>query len=186
MQVLLLEILGQRYALETRHVIRVLPIMELTLLPRAHRFIAGIMNYHGTPVPVLDLAYIGSTPHTTLLVATTTATTTSKATVKLPADTSLATFDNRIILVNYVKLGRDTTSTEHLLGLRAEHVTGIRQIDPASIEHSGINDPHSPFLGRVIATEQPLLQLIDLTYLVPQEIASWLFDSHNSSNEIAC
>lgn len=53
---LLLFTLGQhRYALEARQVIEVVPLAELKEIPRAPDYVAGVLNYRGTPVPVLDI-----------------------------------------------------------------------------------------------------------------------------------
>ncbi len=88
-------------------------------------------------------------------------------------------FDTRLLLVEHAP----ADAVPRLLALRAEHVTGVRNIDPASIRDSGIHDPHSPFLGRVISSEQPMLQMIGLSKLLSTEVAAWLFDA---SGAVAC
>lgn len=53
---LLLQIGDTRYALDARHVVEVLPLVpvrEALTLPPA---LAGLMNYRGEPVPVVDLS----------------------------------------------------------------------------------------------------------------------------------
>ena len=173
MQVLVLQLAGVRYALETRHVVRVLPAMRLTPLPRCPAYIAGVMNLHGTPVPVLDLARIVTTAgiESDMQPAT--------ARVTDPAVDGGTCFDTRIVLAECGQPG----AARRLLGLRAEHVIGIRSIDPAAIAPSGVHDPHSGFLGQVIGNEQPMLQLITLQHLLPAHVATWLFDA---VTEAAC
>lgn len=45
----------ERYALETRHIVEVQPLRDLTPLPGTPRFLLGIVNVRGRIVPVLDL-----------------------------------------------------------------------------------------------------------------------------------
>lgn len=46
---------GERYAVDTRYVIEVLPLQMLTALPCTPPFIAGLVNVRGRIVTVLDL-----------------------------------------------------------------------------------------------------------------------------------
>lgn len=160
MQVLVFELGSQDYALPTRHIVRVLPMMALTRLAPAAEFIAGVMNFHGAAVPVIDLARVAGV-----------------AGARVKARPSGAapgiSFDTRIVLVDHVQ----PSGRQHLLGLLAEHVSGVRQIDAASVTGSGIRDPDAPFLGQVVATQPRLLQLIELTQLVPPQVCEWLFDA---------
>lgn len=176
MQVLLLQLGSQHYALDTRHVVRVLPAMRLVALPRTPAFIAGIMNYHGAPVPVLDLTLIGAVagietdlpdPPASSTLSTMSASITS-ANPAAPAGETW--FDTRIVLVSHLQPDGGT----RLLGLRAEHVTGTRSIDPAQIVDSGVQDRGSLFLGKLIAGVTPMLQLIELAQLLPPHVTRWL------------
>lgn len=45
----------QRYAVHLHAVERVLPMVAASPLPRAPAIVAGVINVHGRPVPVLDL-----------------------------------------------------------------------------------------------------------------------------------
>jgi chemotaxis-related protein WspB len=166
MQVLVLRLGGVHYALKTREVVRVLPAMRLTPMPRSPAFVAGIMNLHGTPVPVLDLARITSTAGIESDL--------QPASEVAPATVDSGTsFDTRIILVELARSG----DARHLLGLRAEHLTGIRSIDAADVASSGLHDPHSRFLGQVVGNQEPLLQLITLQDLLPAHVSAWLFEA---------
>ncbi|HLA72521.1 MAG TPA: chemotaxis protein CheW, partial [Steroidobacteraceae bacterium] len=46
---------SERYAVETRHVVEVHPLRDLTPLPGTPPFIRGIVNLRGRILPVLDL-----------------------------------------------------------------------------------------------------------------------------------
>lgn len=45
-----------RYALELRCINKVLPLMALQQIPQTPHYLAGIFNYQGVPVPVIDLS----------------------------------------------------------------------------------------------------------------------------------
>lgn len=52
---LLFKIGDDRYALEGARVVAVLPLLPLKPVPGTPEGIAGVINYHGSPVPVVDL-----------------------------------------------------------------------------------------------------------------------------------
>lgn len=55
---LLLELGGERYALDTSRVVEVLPLLDLREIPHAPGWIAGLFDYHGELVPVVDLSLL--------------------------------------------------------------------------------------------------------------------------------
>jgi chemotaxis-related protein WspB len=44
------------YALDAQQIVEILPLLDVTRVPRAPPGIAGLVNYRGTPVPVVDLS----------------------------------------------------------------------------------------------------------------------------------
>jgi len=55
LELLEFKLANERYALETRHVVEVHPLRELTPLPGTPPFIRGIVNLRGRILPVFDL-----------------------------------------------------------------------------------------------------------------------------------
>ena len=55
---LLMQLDGDRYALDIRQVAVVLPFVNLRAVPGAPAAVAGIIDYGGAPVPVVDLAQL--------------------------------------------------------------------------------------------------------------------------------
>ena len=53
---LLFQMGNDRYALEARRVVEVVPLLELKHLPQAPKGVAGIFNYRGHPVPAVDVS----------------------------------------------------------------------------------------------------------------------------------
>ncbi|WLI90326.1 chemotaxis protein CheW [Massilia sp. R2A-15] len=63
MKVLAFSIGPDRYGLRLGSIARVLPVVELKQIPLAPPFVAGLMDLHGEPVPVIDLSRLaGFTP----------------------------------------------------------------------------------------------------------------------------
>ena len=59
---LLFRMEGDRYALDAREVVEVLPLLRLKRIPEAPEWVAGVFSHRGVLVPVLDLcamAFVG-------------------------------------------------------------------------------------------------------------------------------
>jgi chemotaxis-related protein WspB len=119
MKVLVFAIASDRYGLPLQAVVRVLPALALKQIPLAPPFVAGLMDYHGQPVPVIDLSSLAGTAPEQLWL------------------------DSRIVLVDY-PVGE---GVHRLLGLLVEHVTGIETVDANALADPGIDG--APFLGEV-------------------------------------
>jgi len=145
MKVLVFLIGPDRYALRLGAVARVLPVMELKLLPLAPACVAGLMDFHGRPVPVIDLSRLAGLAPEQLC------------------------FDARIILVDYA-VGAGQVRA---LGLLAEHVVGIDSVRPETLAGSGVEA--APFLGQVASTANGMLQLVGIDDLLPPEVHAVLF-----------
>ena len=146
MKVLLFHIGRDRYGLPLARIVRVLPLLELKQLPLTPDYVAGLMDLHGTPVPVIDLSRLAG----------------------LPA--AAAQFDTRIIVVDYRAPGGETM---HALGLLASQVRGIADIDPLQLEDSGVATV--PFLGQVASDADGIVQLVELEHLLPPDVRALLF-----------
>ena len=147
MQFLLFHLGQDRYGLSTRHLVRVLPLMDFKRLPHAPPCVAGLMNFHGTPVPVIDLGVLTRQ-------------------VACPAQ-----FDTRILLTEF-SAGDGAT---HWLGLLVERVSHLSHLDPSAFSDSGVSNAGAPYLGQVVATDGALLQLVELDHLLPAGLQALLF-----------
>jgi chemotaxis-related protein WspB len=126
MKALVFSIGADRYGLPLRSVTRVLPAMALKQIPQAPDFVAGLMDLHGQPVPVLDISRLAGIARDQLWL------------------------DSRIVLIDYVD--DCAASGHHALGLLVEQVIGIETIADASLADAGIDG--APFLGQVSASMQ--------------------------------
>jgi chemotaxis-related protein WspB len=145
MKLLIFHIGADRYGLRLRDVVRVLPLLELKHLPLAPESVAGLMDFHGQSVPVIDLCRISGLP------------------------TAADHFDTRIIIVHY----RTPEGAEHQLGLRAERVLGVQDVKQEQMNESGVRA--APFLGQVASDAQGMLQLVELEQLLPASLRALLF-----------
>ena len=151
MKLLVFHIGQDRYGLRLRAVQRVLPLMELKRLPLAPPAVAGLMNLHGQPVPVIDLARLGG------------------------AADSADHFDTRIVLVDYLS----PEGGKHTLGLLAERVLGVQDVADHALADSGVQA--APFLGAVAGDGAGIVQLVDTARLLPPDLRAALFQPRGAA-----
>jgi len=135
---LLFQVGGDRYAIEARQAVEVVPLLSLKRVPMAARGVAGILNYRGRPVAAVDLSeLIGGRP----------------------ARERLST---RIIIVQHVLEGHDN----ELLGLIVENATELMQREGREFVSSGLRE-ETGFCGPMLMDEQGVIQLIRPQKLLP-------------------
>ncbi|SFG77151.1 chemotaxis-related protein WspB [Duganella sp. CF458] len=145
MKVLVFHIGADRYGLPLRQVRRVLPLLELKGIPLAPDSVAGLLNLHGDPMPVIDLSRIsGGAP-------------------------SRQHFDTRIVVADYAA----PDGTTHALGLMAERVQGVQEVSAQDLAPSGVQA--APFLGQVAGDAKGMVQLVEVNDLLPAELRARLF-----------
>ena len=146
MLVLLFELGDDRYAIDVSQVLEVLPLVDLRRLPQAPDGVAGLFDFRGTPVPVIDLTAL---------------------TLGRPAQRR---FSTRIIVVT----GPDNGDS-HLLGLIAERATETASRAATDFVWPGVTGDHAQYLGPVATDERGLLQLVDVRQLLPAAARNLLF-----------
>lgn len=145
MKVLVFTIGTDRYGLPLRAVSRVLPVMALKQIPGAPDFVAGLMDLHGMPVPVLDVSRLAGVAVEQIWL------------------------DSRIVLIDYVADDALDASAQRQLGLLVEHVAGIDDVAEATLHDPGIDG--APFLGQVAAS----LQIVEVNELLAPDVRALLF-----------
>jgi chemotaxis-related protein WspB len=136
-----------RYALDALQIAEILPLVGAKWIPQTPAGIAGVIDYHGAPVPLIDLSQLA---------------------LGRPARQR---FGTRIILVNYP----DQEGATHLLGLLAERATETMRRDPADFFASGVGNDDAPYLGPVATDAQGLVQWIEVDKLLPPSVRDRLF-----------
>lgn len=136
-----------RYALRTDQVMEVLPLVEWKTLPAAPPGVAGIFNYHGAPVPLVDVGELAT---------------------RRPSARKMST---RIMVVKYTARGGET----HPLGLLVEEATTTLRRAPEEFAEPGVEVENAPYLGPVTTDERGIVQWIKLDQLLPESVQEILF-----------
>jgi chemotaxis-related protein WspB len=142
-----------RYALEARQVIEVLPLVDIRPIPQAPPGVAGIFDFRGLPVPILDLS------------------------VLLAARPSRQSLSTRLVIVGYP----DATGERRPLALIAERATRTFERERSHFVDSGITHEGSSYLGPIASDDEGLLQWIDVGRLLPAAVRDALFQPHETS-----
>lgn len=144
---LLFQIGKDRYGLEASQIVEIVPLVALKQIPQAPRGVAGLFDYHGVLVPVMDLSEAAT------------------------GQRALARLSTRLILVNYPLNARQ----RHVLGLMAEMATETIHLDPGAFKVAGVDVPEAPYLGPVARDARGLIQRIEVAQLLSDELRNRLF-----------
>lgn len=148
---LLFQLGNDRFAIDTRGIEEVLPLVVVTPVPLAPLGVAGLFDHRGTAVPAIDL---------------------SALMLGRPARRLLST---RIVLIRYPAPAGAVAAP--LLGLIVEHATGMLRAEPGDFSASGIDHAATPYLGPVLADAHGLVQWVDTRALLPKELHDILFQA---------
>jgi chemotaxis-related protein WspB len=136
-----------RYAIDAADVVEVLPLVHAKRIPQSPPGVAGVFDYHGAPVPLIDLAELAL----------------GKA--------SQRWMSTRIILVDY----RQRAGEAQLLGLLAERATETLRRPEKDFKDSGLTVPGAPYLGPVLIDASGIVQRIEIRKLLSASICSHLY-----------
>ncbi len=127
------------YALDSSQVVEVIPRVILRKIHHAPEYVAGLFNYRGGIVPVIDLCHL------------------------IQGKPSRSHLSTRIIMVNYV--AKD--NSRRCFGLMAERVTEtLNKPDTIWVDNGTQADKPYPYLGGIIMDEKGMIQHIRLEYLL--------------------
>lgn len=129
---------NNRYGLEISQVVEIIPRVMLRKLNQAPEYIAGVFNYRGMIVPVIDLCNLIQS---------------------YPCPSALS---NRIIMVNY--LGKE--GCRQIIGLMAERVTETLERPDSQLIGTEFGINNVPYLGQISSDERGMIQSLRLDYLL--------------------
>jgi chemotaxis-related protein WspB len=147
LQLLTFTVAGQTYAIESRRVIEVLPLVPARPIPHMPEFIRGIFTYRGRLVPLVDLA------------------------VRLAVGRIQERLSTRVIVVEYAAAAREP---QHL-GLVAENVISVCSAEEADASLPSLEFGDAPFLGRILRIGGRTIQLLEVEKLLPGDVSTGLF-----------
>ncbi|KVO56885.1 chemotaxis protein CheW [Burkholderia ubonensis] len=151
---LLFELDGERYALEATRIVEVLALAPVKSIPGAPPWIAGAIDRHGKPVPVIDVAQLAL----------------GRAARRLRS--------TRLVVVRCYTPDAPPDSGSaagRMLGLIVEHATQTCRIDPARFADSGIATPHARWLGPVAGDASGFVQWVDVRRMLDDDARALLF-----------
>jgi chemotaxis-related protein WspB len=144
---------SDRYLLDSAQMERMLPLAPFKALPGAPNWVAGIMDYEGAPVPVVDLSALAL------------------------GRASRERLSTRLALVRYPQRTASGVE-ERRLGLLLEQATRTIKLDAASFRDAGIDTPHARYLGPLAHDGLGLLQWVRIEHLLPDDVQALLFAEH--------
>jgi chemotaxis-related protein WspB len=136
------------YVMDAQDIDQVLALKRLKQIPNAAHWVAGIMQYRGEPVPVIDMAALATGASARLLTST------------------------RIVLVHYRHAPQ---AAARALGLILENATETVHYDMADFVPCGLDNRDAPYLGPVRAGTGGLEQWVRVHDLLPASVRVQLF-----------
>ena len=135
------------YAIPCKGIVEVIPFIEMRPLPGAPDFIAGIFDYRGSIVPVIDLKMLA---------------------MNAPCS---RTFGTRAIIMDFPAWD----GGPRRLGLIAENVTTTFNVGENDFEETGVELKNSPYLGKIVRHEGELVQIITTENLIGRDVQEKIF-----------
>ena len=135
-----------KYILDVEDIVEIVPYVKLKRIPKAPDYVAGLLNYRGGSVPVLDVCRLMS---------------------DMPCEAKLS---SRIALVNF----RDDNHTI-CIGLLIEHLTETVRYEESDFSDTGVTVEESAYLGKVVIDDNRIVQLVNISEIVPKEAHDILF-----------
>ncbi|MFM0273511.1 chemotaxis protein CheW [Paraburkholderia aspalathi] len=140
---------NERYVIDATQVERLMPLTPQSppkTIPGAPSWVAGVLDYEGAPLPVIDLPALA---------------------LGRPAAQLMST---RVVLVRYPHAG-----TVRLLALLLEGATRTIRLDADAFNDAGIDMPNARYLGPVASEAGGLVQWIRIVHLLPDDVKALLF-----------
>ncbi|MEJ1097096.1 MULTISPECIES: chemotaxis protein CheW [unclassified Pseudoxanthomonas] len=144
---LLFQLGEDRYAIEATKIVAVLPLISPKLLPQAPAAVAGVFDYGGEAVPLIDLSQLAL------------------------GRSARPRHSTRVLVVNYPMADGDV----RYLGLIAEHAVETMACDPDEFDASGVTQDDVRYLGPVTSHPRGLLQWVRIEHLLPESVRDLLF-----------
>ena len=152
MQILTFTVAGAAFAIPSRTVIEVLPLVPARPLPLMPGFVRGIFTYRGRLVPLVDLG--------------------RRFAAVDAAEQRPDRLSTRVIVVEFPAGGEAPYPVR--LGLIAENVVSIRSTEEADSSTPEMALGHAPFLGQVLRLGGQTVQLIAVERLLPPDLLAGL------------
>ena len=140
-QYLVFFIADEPFAISSQDVIEILPMVNISHIPKTEDYVTGMMNFRGTMTPVIDLPMLLTTNAYQKKVC------------------------SRIIIINN-KYHNEFKYT----GLIAEKVIRTTSLDTGDFSQHTLIKNGTKYLGNIAQDGNDKIQIIDLDQLLPEEV----------------
>jgi chemotaxis-related protein WspB len=145
---------NDRYAMDVRQIVEVIPLVNWKGVPGGLPGLAGMIDFHGQPLPLIDLTELAT------------------------GEPSRKRMSTRILVVNY---RHDSLGEAHSLALMAEQVTETISRTEEEFVSSGLSVEDAGYLGSVTTGPGGIVQRVEINDLLSERVRNQLFPSHLGS-----
>lgn len=144
MMMLLFKVNGDRYGVDVTDVVEVVPCVPLQKLPKSPANIAGLLNYRGSVIPVIN----GS--------------------ILIGGQGVRPCLSSRIIMLRLENIRFSC------IGLLAESVTETIRIDDDRFTATGLTDGGVSLVDKIVLDDGGMIQHINLKELIPNDVKNFM------------
>jgi chemotaxis-related protein WspB len=165
MQLLTFSVAGESYAIPSRMVIEVLPLVPVRPIPLMPDFCLGVFSYRGTLVPLIDLGLRFGGPRI--------------------ATAGTGRLSTRVIVVEFSLRGDAAlpSGPSLRLGVAAEDVVAVCSDDAAESSLPAMDLGRAPFLGRLLKLSGRTVQVLLVEKLLPPDLVAGLCQTDSGAND---
>lgn len=143
-----------RYVIDTRHIISVIPLLKMhksaSFSGEASRYLCGYIHYQDKTVPVVDLSKL------------------------IAGKKSKPYLSTRIVLINYVT----DDNRQELLGFLVEKATEVIKLDEKDFSRGFVNtvikNDSAPYLGPIAKNSDGLVQQLNINQLIELKVIDYI------------
>jgi chemotaxis-related protein WspB len=162
---------ANRYAIDVARVIELVPRVELTTIPHAPSFLAGLLGFRGKVIPVIDLgSLLNSVPCrdclSTRIILVNDAT----------GDENSATNSLAPIGSGHLNSPAVRAPEARLLGLIGEQVSDLNYIQPDQLAPAPVQLRQMSFLDAIVQTDEGIIQLIAVERIREAALGDYILD----------
>jgi chemotaxis-related protein WspB len=131
------------YAVDSQYIVRVLPWVNLNKSSSTPNYVAGLLNFGGKTIPIVDFCQLIERRATPLLIS------------------------SKIILVKDPK-----SIDEHIWGILGEKVTDLLDVRREEFQQKDFSGSSFPYINRIYNNDQQIIQYLDIEEFfrfLPQE-----------------
>ncbi|CAB3802446.1 hypothetical protein LMG28688_05569 [Paraburkholderia caffeinitolerans] len=155
---LVFELDGERYALDAREIVRVLPLQPVRAFAGTPPYIAGVIDHEGAPVPVIDMAMLALGRPARMLMST-----------------RLVLVDDNAPAASNVVSAAGESVPPRRIALLLECATRTQTLAPEAFAEAGIATPEARWLGPVARDAHGFVQWVKVGQLLDERVRALLF-----------